>query len=324
MSRLKTIRSAGFYSSPRTVEGVFITRRTKYFSPPHLSRGEKGMGEVSRDELTDFVRLAESINDLIIKLYDVLGEITFKSKVYDPIIKLYAMLGEIAFKFEVVFTKSAQPIIEFVNDYVSKRKEAFAISYHSDNKIEVIHKYRILFYVPFTEDPGKISLQELYEHIFSDPAVKDVVLKTAVIQLVELLQKNLKEVKNKIDLKSSMSYLKLAIKKAKDPAVLNEAKLLLADAVILMDEFSWIHKEIESLIKKLEQVNSVSQLEGVIRDLNLIIDMLERKKHLIEEAELVAKKAETLAIFVEEFAHVIENIKKEAEKQYAEEESEDE
>jgi hypothetical protein len=262
------------------------------------------MGEVLRDELTDFIRLAESINELIIKLYIALGEITSKS--------------------EAVFIRNVQPVIEFVNDYVNKRKEAFAISYYRNNSVKVIHENEIFFYVQLTEDPGKIPLQELYDHIFNDSAVKGIVLNTAVFKLVRLLRDNIEEVEKKIDLNNSTIYLKLAIKKARDPAILDKAKLLLAEAVILMDEFSAIHMKIESLIEKLRQVDSISQLEGVIRDLNFIVSILEHMKHLVDKAESLAKKAETLAICVEKFAHMIERIKKEAENQYVEEESEDE
>jgi len=262
------------------------------------------MGEVLRDELTELLRLAKSIDELIIKLY--------------------AVLGEVVFEFEKLFVRSVHPVVAFVSDYIGRRKEAFAVSYYSGNNIRVIHESGVRFYAPFNVDPGAISLQELCERLFSDPAVKDVVLKTAVKELAALLQDSLRDAREKINLESPISDLKCIIEETRDPVILDEAKLLLAEAVVLKDALSRIREEMDSLIEELERIDAVNQLEDVKRSLDCIVNELGNEKHLVDRVKPVVKKARILAQFTEKFADVIEEIKREARRQCTEEESEDE
>jgi hypothetical protein len=262
------------------------------------------MKGVLGDELAEFVKLAEITDELIIKLYAVLGEIVFWLE-----------------KFSI---RGVKPVIAFVDDYIGKRKEAFAISYRNSNNIEVIHVSGIKFYTPFVVDPNTTSLQELYERLFSDPAVKDAVLKIAVIEFAMLLRNSLQELREKVFLENSIYNLKYVIEKSKDPVILDEAKLLLAEAVVTMDALSKIREEMDSLIERLEHVDALNQLEDVIRSLDRIISDLKDKEHLVDKVKPIAKKAKILDEFIEEFADIIEKIKKEARKQCREEESEEE
>jgi len=262
------------------------------------------MRGVLGDELTEFVKLAEITDELIVKLY--------------------ASVGVITFVFEKHLIRGMQPVIAFVDDYIGKRKEAFAVSYYSSNNIRVTHESGIKFYVSFTGDPSAISLQELYGRLFNDPVVKDVVLKTSVNMFATLLRESLQKAREKINLERCISDLKYVIEEAKDPIILDKAKLMLAEVVIFMDAFSEIREEIDSLTEELEHVDAISQLESVIRSLERIVGELEAKKHLIDRVEPIVKKAKTLAEFIANFADTIEEIKKEAKKQCREEESEEE
>jgi hypothetical protein len=262
------------------------------------------MGEVLGDELTEFISLAESINELIVKLYAASGKITFK--------------------FEEYFVRGVEPAVAFVRDYIGKRKEAFAVSYYSGESIRVTHARGVEFYTPFKGDLGTVSLRELYERLFTNPVVKDVVLRTAVNALAALLRDSLYEIRKVIDLESSIQDLKYIIKRAKDPVLLDEAKLLLAETVILSDGLSEIRKRVDSLIKKLDHLDAVHQLEDVIRELNIIIDEFKYRRHLVDRVTPIVKKTEILIEFMESFADVIEKIKEEAEKRCLEKESEDE
>ena len=260
--------------------------------------------QVSRDELAEFIRLAENIHELIIKLYAVSGKITFK--------------------FEEHLVRGVEPAIAFIRDYIGKRREAFAVSYYSGDSIRVIYEGEVKFNMPFTGDRNAISLQELYERFFTDPAVKDVVLRVAMNMLTSMLQRSLYEIRKAIDLESTISNLKYIVKRAKDPVLLNEAKLLLAEAVVLSDELSEAHTKVNALIKKLDDVNAVHQLENIILELKIIVEEFKYRRHLIDRVEQIVDKAEILVGFIDRFADTIEKIKEEAVKRCLEEESEDE